>query len=312
MKLSPIKIEWSQPRNSGKAPLRVKLRREYWAKGDAERDAGLTIPEEVECVRDLVYGSDPDWHRLDLYRPKDAEGLLPVIVSVHGGAYFYGTKETYQYYCADLSRRGFAVVNFNYRLAPEYRFPAPLEDTNTVLQWLTEHAEEYQVDINNIFMVGDSAGAQIASQYAAIITNHNYAKLMGIEVPSITIRALGLNCGTYDLKRLASQRLPGLMYMMDYLGVDPRYFRGELDVLSRIGANYPPAHLVSAPNDFLFEECGPMAEFLHSRGVEAVCQIYGTEDNEAVGHVFHVNLRCPEGQQAIEDQLAFFRAHSKK
>lgn len=311
MNLSPIKVEWTRPRNPGKAPLRVKLRRAYWAEGDAERDAGLTAPETVERICDLTYGSDPKYHTLDLYRPKSAEGLLPVIVSVHGGGYFYGNKELYQYYCMDLARRGFAVVNFNYRLAPEWRFPAPLEDTNAVLHWLVEHAAEYEVDINNIFMVGDSAGAQIASQYAAIVTNHNYAKLMNLTVPAIQLRGLGLNCGMYDLKRLSTQRIPSLIYM-DYLGTNPHYYHGELDVLSRIGANYPPVHLVSAPNDFLFEECGPMAEFLHSRGVEAVCQIYGTPENEAVGHVFHVNLRCPEGQQAIEDQLEFFREHMKK
>lgn len=311
MKLSPIKVEWSRPRNSGKAPLRVKLRRAYWADCDVERNVGLTAPENVERICDLSYGPDPEWHTLDLYRPKDAEGLLPVIVSVHGGGYFYGDKELYQYYCMDLARRGFAVVNFNYRLAPEWRFPAPLEDTNTVLHWLAEHAEEYQVDINNLFMVGDSAGAQIASQYAAILTNHNYAKLMNMEVPAIRIRALGLNCGLYALKQMYRRRLPSLM-LVDYLGTNPYYYHGELDVLSRIGADYPPAHLVSAPNDYMLEECGPMAEYLHSKGVEAVCQIYGTPENDAVGHVFHLDLRCPEGQQSIEDQLAFFRAHMKK
>lgn len=310
MNLSPIKIEWCRPRNSGKAPMRVKLRRESWADGDAERDEGLTIPEEIECFRDLSYGPHGELNTLDLYRPREAEGLLPVIVSVHGGAYFYGTKETYQFYCADLARRGFAVVNFNYRLAPEWRFPAPLEDTNAVLHWLIAHAEEYRVDINNVFMVGDSAGAQIASQYAAILTNHNYAKLMELEVPAISIRALGLNCGMYDIKRLYKRRLPGLI-LIDYLGTNPYYYKGELDVLSRIGANYPPSHLISAPNDFLFEECAPMAEFLHGRGVEAVCQIYGTEEDETVGHVFHVDLRCPQGQQANDDQTAFFRKHMK-
>lgn len=310
MNLSPITIEWTRPRNPGKAPLVVQLRREQWAENDAARDAGLTVPEDVECIRDLCYGSDDSWHMLDLYRPKGAEGLLPVIVSVHGGGYFYGTKETYQYYCMDLARRGFAVVNFNYRLAPEWRFPAPLEDTNTMLTWLAAHAEEYQVDINNLFLVGDSAGAQIASQYAAVWSDHNYAKLFELDIPAVKIRAIGLNCGMYDLKRLSRNRIPKLT-LLNYLGTSPYYYKGQLDVLSHIGTKYPPTHLVSAPNDFLFEECGPMEEFLHARGVEAVCQIYGTPENESVGHVFHINLRCPEGQQAIEDQLAFFRDHMK-
>ncbi|MBQ3090365.1 MAG: alpha/beta hydrolase [Oscillospiraceae bacterium] len=308
MSNSPFTFQWTRPRNSGKTPIRVRLRRQLWADGDNRRDEGLEIPEDVERFCDLSYGPDPKWHLLDLYRPKGLKGSLPVIVSIHGGGYFYGTKETYQYYCMDLARRGFAVVNFNYRLAPEWRFPAPLEDTNRLLSWLKEHAAEYSVDINNLFLVGDSAGAQIASQYAAAWGSNHYDKLLGLEIPEITIRALGLNCGMYDLKRLALRKIPSLM-LMDYLGADPSHFKGELDVLSRIGSNYPPTHLTSSPNDFLFEECAPMAEYLHAKGVEAVCQIYGTPEQEEVAHVFHVNLRCPEGRQANDDQTEFFRNH---
>ena len=62
------------------------------------------------------------WQKLDVYRQKDATGKLPVIVSVHGGGWVYGDKERYQFYCMDLAERGFAVVNFSYRLAPEYKF----------------------------------------------------------------------------------------------------------------------------------------------------------------------------------------------
>lgn len=56
--------------------------------------------------------------------------MIPVIVSVHGGGWGYGDKERYQYYCMSLAQQGFAVVNFSYRLASKYKFPAPLEDTN--------------------------------------------------------------------------------------------------------------------------------------------------------------------------------------
>ena len=59
-----------------------------------------------------------------------------------------------------LVKRGFAVVNYTYRLAPEYQYPAPLEDTNRVVTWVMEHAGEYDLDTENVFMVGDSAGAQ--------------------------------------------------------------------------------------------------------------------------------------------------------
>ena len=97
-------------------------------RSDKKRDAGLTIPESVSAYRDISYGKHGRWSLLDLYVPKDVTAPVPVIVSVHGGGWVYGTKETYVYYCSDLARRGFAVVNFSYRLAPLHKFPAALEE----------------------------------------------------------------------------------------------------------------------------------------------------------------------------------------
>ena len=55
-----------------------------------------------------------------------------MIVNIHGGGYFYGDKELYRFYCMHLAEYGFAVINYNYRLSPENKFPAPLEDTFSV------------------------------------------------------------------------------------------------------------------------------------------------------------------------------------
>ena len=68
-----------------------------------------------------------------------------VILYLHGGGYVYGSAERYRFYCADLAQRGFTVVNFNYRLAPEYSFPAPLEDLNAVMAWVAANAGPYPV-----------------------------------------------------------------------------------------------------------------------------------------------------------------------
>ena len=62
------------------------IRREF-KKGDDARDAGLTTPEDVVRYDDISYGSESEMQVLDVYRPKDKEDLLPVIVSVHGGGW---------------------------------------------------------------------------------------------------------------------------------------------------------------------------------------------------------------------------------
>lgn len=275
------------------------------AKSDKKRDEGLEIPVDVEYIRNIRYGENKKYHTMDICWPKGMgrKKKLPVIISVHGGGYVYGSKEVYQFYAASLCRKGFVVINYNYRLAPKYKFPAPLEDLNAVLNWVIKKQREYQMDPEKVFLVGDSAGAQIASQYGAMYANKEYRKVMGIEVPEIKLCGLGLCCGTYDLqKRIREDGGKGMM--RDYLGKEPEKYGEKLDVLKYISKEYPPTYLFSSKGDFLVEECKPMAELLRSRGVECAYKVYGTEET---GHVFHVDIRNGFSSGANSEQLDFFK-----
>ncbi len=280
-------------------------------KSDKKRDEGLEMPNDVEYVRNIRYGENKKYHTLDICWTKCIEGRevdvqkdkLPVIISVHGGGYVYGNKEVYQFYCASLAQKGFVVINFNYRLAPKYKFPAPLEDLTAVLNWILERQKEYPVDMDKVFLVGDSAGAQIASQYGAMYANKDYREVMSIEVPKITLCGLGLCCGTYDLKKRI-QADGGKGVMRDYLGKAPEKYGEKLDALKYISKDYPPTYLFSSQGDFLVEECKPMAEFLKSMDVECEYKIYGKENT---GHVFHVDMRNEFSSEANSEQLEFFK-----
>ncbi len=268
---------------------------------DFFRDWKIPLPAGVACHRDLVYR---DGLRLDVYHPEGAAGPLPTIVSIHGGGYVYGSKEIYRRYGMDMARRGFAFVNFNYRLAPKWKFPAPLEDANSVLEWVCRHQGEFCLDPDRVILVGDSAGAQLASQYAAIASDREYAALFPFQTPPVTIRALGLNCGMYDLPK---RERTGIF--ADYLPADLKLDDPRLRVLDAIGGNYPPAYLATACRDFLRENARPMYDLLTSRGVPAAVKCYGAEDRGEVGHVFHVNIALPEAAECNDDECGFFRAH---
>ena len=209
------------------------------------------------------------------------------------------------YYGMDMARRGFAFVNFNYRLAPKWKFPTPLWDTNSVMEWICRNAARYHLDPNRIILVGDSAGAQLASQYAAMATNPDYAALFHMTVPEITIRALGLNCGMYDMAQRGAQPRKGIQ--LDYLGRDFPADDPRLQVLEAIGENYPPAYITTACHDFLRPCAQPMYEFLTAKGIRAAWKCYGTEEDESIGHVFHVNIPLPEAIRCNDDAAAFFR-----
>ncbi|MBO4478012.1 MAG: alpha/beta hydrolase [Lachnospiraceae bacterium] len=290
-----------------KVPQRVKMMRKMWAMGDAQRDAGLQEPEDVEKFRNLSYGPFGEANLLDVYRPvKQAGKMLPVIVNVHGGGYFYGDKELYRFYAMHLAQFGFAVVNFNYRLAPEHKFPAPLEDTMAVFTWIAEHAKEYGLDTKHVFMVGDSAGAQLTSQFACIWTNKAYAKLFSFTIPnSIRLCGVSLACGMYELR--PGLTAPNNDMMMDYLGDMSMAQDDRTEILSNITKDFPPAYVFSAVYDSLKAECRPFAAFLRKKGIMVSSRIYGRKEDTGAVHVFHVNLKLPIGQRCNRDQIAFFR-----
>lgn len=280
----------------------------FWffaSRSDAKRDRGLKTPEDIRRIDRIPYGPDARWNILDVYRPRGKAGKLPVIVNIHGGGYVYGSTKQYQFYCMGLAQRGFAVVSFNYHLAPKYKFPTPVRDTNLVMEWICRKAEIYGFDTDNVVIVGDSAGAQLASQYAVICTDPDYAKIMEITPPEFTLRAVGLNCGMYDLKERAGE-IPGNKLMVDYFTKDPSVYGKKLDVLSHVTEKFPPAYLLSAKGDFLVEQCRPMAELIRSKGVPCEYRIYG---DEKTGHVFHLDMRSDLARKANDEEIAFIREH---
>ena len=136
----------------------------------------IAVPKNVSCRKDMQYGKDPVWNVFDIYYENSNGRRHPTIISIHGGAWVSNTKEYYEKYCLDLAARGFNVVNFTFRLAPENRHPAMIEDVNQLVRHLYEHDAIYGIDMNNVFMVGDSAGGHMLSMYAAICTNPAYAQ----------------------------------------------------------------------------------------------------------------------------------------
>ncbi|MFT5889373.1 MAG: acetyl esterase/lipase [Zhongshania sp.] len=95
----------------------------------------------------------------DLYIPR-SPGLKPAVVVVHGGGWTSRTGDM-SGISEKLARAGFVVYNITYRLAPEHRFPAQVNDVSAALEWLYAHAEDYQIDKNNISGWGYSAGAHL-------------------------------------------------------------------------------------------------------------------------------------------------------
>ena len=291
--------------------------RKMFKEGDDVRDAGLTTPDDVVRFDDIAYGSEAGWQELDVYRPRAAEGqTLPVIVSVHGGAWVYGDKERYQWYCMNLAQRGFAVVNFTYRLAPEWKFPAGLEDTNAVFTWVLAHAEDYGMDASHVFAVGDSAGAHMLSMYTAACTDAAYAERLGITTPAGFVpTAIALNCGAFKNEPHEKTGDPLLDMFADIMGdLLPGGGTAEeyelISPINYVGDDYPPTFVMTAEGDFLAGDALPMVHRLMDHNVEVAFHYYQSAERQ-LGHVFHCNIKLSEAAQCNDDECAFFKAHVK-
>ncbi|EFW89717.1 alpha/beta hydrolase [Streptococcus equinus] len=273
---------------------------------DDKRDAGLPhdIPE-VERFDDIAYGPKEKWNLLDVYLPRKRGKKVPTIISIHGGGWVYGTKETYQFFGLSLAKNGFAFVNFNYQLAPEVEFPGELDDVNRAMHWVATHGSEYHLDLDNIFIIGDSAGGQMAMQYLTILTNDDFRQKFGYEKPNFIVRAAAINCGAAFLN------LPGIIE-----GAPQAYFtdnvletkKDMLETEEYITQDIPPLLLTTASQDFIRDCTVRLDGFLTAKHINHVFRSYGTPE-EPKAHVFNYNVKDPVATKCNLEILDFFKQY---
>lgn len=122
------------------------------------------VADAVASFRDIPYVTNGhERQMLDLYLPKDAQGALPVIIWVHGGAWLNGSKDNCPPLHAGFVNRGYAVASINYRLSHHATFPAQIEDCKAAVRWLRAHASEYHLDPNRFGAWGSSAGGHLVA-----------------------------------------------------------------------------------------------------------------------------------------------------
>ena len=111
-----------------------------------------------EVRRDIAYGEDARL-RLDIYSPPGGAAAAPVLVFVHGGSWATGDKAGYSWAGRALASRGYLTVVPNYRLVPEGRYPAMVEDTAAAIRWAHANARDHGGDPSRLAVSGHSAGA---------------------------------------------------------------------------------------------------------------------------------------------------------
>lgn len=298
-------------------PAALLVRRRFAATGalmaqDLERHAG----PGVVALTDERYGEEPDM-LLDLYRPAGLSDSLPLLVWVHGGAFIGGAKEEVAGYLKLLAAGGHVVAAPRYSLAPEHRYPAPPRQVLRAVEHLQASAGRLGVDPGRIAIAGDSAGAHIAAQVAALVTTPGYADAVGV-APTIApgqLRALVLACGPYDLG-LARQvtSAAGRRFMQIVLWAysgrrrfldDPAF--AAWSVADNVSSAFPPVLLTAGNADPLAPHSRLLAERLHDLGVEVETLFFPDDHDPPLGHEYQFELDTDAARGFLERLLAFLR-----
>ena len=170
---------------------------------DDKRIKTLRVPTLNETV-DVAYLDDShEHHLLDVYSPFESDGVLPTIIDVHGGGWYYGDKELNKIYCLNLAERGFKVVNLSYRLAPNVTLKEQIIDVATAINYIYDNASALGIDVNNLFLTGDSAGGHLASVMVNLSCDEEMQKVFGISLKA-KFNAVCYTCPAFYVQKLAT------------------------------------------------------------------------------------------------------------
>ncbi|TQO22558.1 alpha/beta hydrolase [Paramicrobacterium agarici] len=270
---------------------------------------------DIESERDIAYAEGSDDTRLDVFRPANSDEPLPAVVWIHGGAWVSGDKGNVAPYLEMIANEGYAAIGLGYTLGPEATYPIAFEQLNTALGYINEHAKELGVDPERIVLAGDSAGSQLASQLAVLVTNPHYAHFTGIE-PQITasqLDAVILHCGVYDLDAMAD--LTGLdawglkTSLWAYTGTKRWSELAAGSLMSTkewVTEDFPDTFISGGNGDGLtWIQSLPMSQTLRDEGVSVTELFYEADHEPALPHEYQFHLDLADARTAFDKTLDF-------
>ena len=277
----------------------------------------------VDSVLDIQYATDStephvkasDFTQLDVYYPTGTTTQLGTVIWTHGGAWISGNKANDRSYFEILASKGYTVVGLNYTYGPEATYPTAVFELNQAHKFLLANAEKFHIDPNAIVMAGDSAGAQLTSQLATLITNPSYAKEMDF-TPVLTpdqLQGVVLNCGVYQVTSLLGQK--GILGWGDdaslwaYTGdrdLANSAAVAQMSTINHVDENFPVTYISGGNADPLTaENSKPFAAKLQSLGVNVTELFWPADYTPALPHEYQFKLNLDAAQIALTQTLAF-------
>ncbi|PZU85429.1 MAG: alpha/beta hydrolase [Chryseobacterium sp.] len=242
-----------------------------------------------------------------LYRPNGIEsGKSSAIIYLHGGWFVSGSFETHDAIVRQLANAtGAAIIFVDYRLAPEYPFPAGFDDARSVTQWIIDNADHLHLDKNKIGVIGDSAGGALAASLSTQIGDH--LKFQVLIYPAADNRFNTTSWKDYQNGPIINKE-EGVRAWNWYLA-NPKDQENPLAIplLIKDFKNTPPTLVLLSEHDPLRDEGQQLAENMRVSGVQVKTVVY----KEMVHGFMHMGAILKETREAVQDIAAFTKENSK-
>lgn len=297
----------------------------FWGLSQAGRFHPLARPERhgVEVIRDVAYlGTGFAEHRLDVYRPAEATGPLPVCLYVHGGGFRILSKDSHWIMGLLFARRGYVVFNVNYRLAPRYPFPHAVEDVCSAYQWVLDNAASYGGDLDRLVFAGESAGGNLVTALTvALCYDRPERYTQKIRERAVLPKAVVPACPLLEvsnpqrfrqlmkLSRFVEDRIVEVSeaYLPSAIGVRERDLADPLCLFERGDRPDRPLPPIFAPcgtADPLHDDVRRLGIAMERLGAQCEVRFYDREH-----HAFHALVFRANARQCWRDTFAFLERH---
>jgi acetyl esterase len=232
----------------------------------------VTLAATAAEYKDVVFATRPDGNlTLDAFVP-DTPGTHPTAVIVHGGGWTRGDKQTYvQPLFPVFSQAGYAWFSVNYRLSPKHHFPDPIIDVEDAVRWVRSNAAKYNLDLDRLVLVGESAGGHLVSWVGVTKSRElGLAAVIPIYAPhDLLARAEKLGI---------SDNVAGLLGIDKELNAETRKALKDASPYYHVEKGLPPFLLIhgTADNQVPYEQSPAMQAQL--RKVGNLCDLYTVKD----------------------------------
>ena len=270
-------------------------------------------------VRDIRYAENSETFNVgDLYfRRADLNdgSLHPVLLYIHGGGFIKGDKDYRVTNSEYFAHHGYFVFNIDYRMPPEVSLIENFGDVILALNYLTELAKTYNIDLNKIVVSGDSSGAYQTSMLASVAFDDELRA--ALELPEVRLKpaALALMCGLYDMEKLlagptifgvlpeTASMILGFKVKRDMSNVKDYEYINYISPTHLVTESWCPVFMTWAKQDVLCAGQGPlMEEALAQHGVP--CETFAVS-GLLNNHCYHLMLNTPLAKECMAKCVSF-------